>query len=369
MEASLAVNGSAESAVRDLLRHLLDSGVSRALLVPMKLPFGGVAPALVRDAERLEDAAPLAPVMPVSEATLAAALTPALAADGEPGLLAVLLHPCQIRAFVELVKLQQANRTGVLVVGIDCPGTYEVGDYTRLAGEVNDPSAELVAGLRAGASEPHAGYTFREACRICEHPLPDGADLRIRFVGVHDAAILRVAGSAEVLHKLGLEPIEPDSTGAEAERRLVEARTAERERVLAGFHERVQDVRGLLAELSTCIHCLNCMTACPLCYCKECIFRTETFSHRSADYERWAGRKGTVRLPADTLLFHLTRLNHMSVSCVGCGLCESACPNDLPVARVFRAVGERVQALFDYVPGRDADETIPIATFREEELE
>jgi formate dehydrogenase subunit beta len=76
-----------------------------------------------------------------------------------------------------------------------------------------------------------------------------------------------------------------------------------------------------------------------------------------------------VRLPADTLLFHLTRLNHMVTSCMGCGLCESACPSDLPVARVFQAVGEKVQAIFDYVPGRDEDEQIPISTFREDELE
>jgi formate dehydrogenase subunit beta len=126
---------------------------------------------------------------------------------------------------------------------------------------------------------------------------------------------------------------------------------------------------GLLEQFSTCIRCLNCMDVCPICYCKECIFRTETFDHRPSDYERWADRKGGVRLPADTLLFHLTRLNHMVTSCVGCGLCESACPSDLPVARVFRAVGEKVQDIFEYVPGRDPEEEIPISTFREKELE
>jgi formate dehydrogenase subunit beta len=73
-------------------------------------------------------------------------------------------------------------------------------------------------------------------------------------------------------------------------------------------------------------------------------------------------------MPTDTLIFQLTRLNHMATSCVGCGMCESACPNDLPVATIFRAVGEKVQALFDYVPGRSLEEELPVATFREDEL-
>jgi formate dehydrogenase subunit beta len=40
----------------------------------------------------------------------------------------------------------------------------------------------------------------------------------------------------------------------------------------------------------------------------------------------------------------------------------------LPLATIFRAIGEGVQAIFDYVPGRRLEEEIPLATFREEEL-
>ena len=74
-------------------------------------------------------------------------------------------------------------------------------------------------------------------------------------------------------------------------------------------------------------------------------------------------------MPTDTLLFHLIRLSHMATSCIGCGLCDSACPSDLPVATLFRAVGQKVQALFDYAPGRSVDEEPPVATFREDELQ
>jgi formate dehydrogenase subunit beta len=84
-------------------------------------------------------------------------------------------------------------------------------------------------------------------------------------------------------------------------------------------------------------------------------------------YLSWAQRKGAYRLPADTMLFHLTRLNHMVLSCVGCGMCTSNCPSDLLVGRVFRSIGQQVQAAFDYEPGRSVDEPLPLVTFREDE--
>jgi formate dehydrogenase subunit beta len=81
----------------------------------------------------------------------------------------------------------------------------------------------------------------------------------------------------------------------------------------------------------------------------------------------WANQKGAYRLPSDTMLFHLTRLNHMDLSCVGCGMCTQACPAELPVGLVFRAIGQRVQETFDYVPGRSVDEPLPLVTFKEDE--
>jgi formate dehydrogenase (coenzyme F420) beta subunit len=55
------------------------------------------------------------------------------------------------------------------------------------------------------------------------------------------------------------------------------------------------------------------------------------------------------------------------LSCVGCGMCTEACPSELPVGTVFRAIGQRVQGTFDYLPGRSLEEQLPLITFKADE--
>ena len=90
--------------------------------------------------------------------------------------------------------------------------------------------------------------------------------------------------------------------------------------------------------------------------------------YSSERYLRRAQKKGQIKMPVDTVLYHLTKMNHMASSCVACGLCEQACPMDIPLGRIYSRVGRHVQALFDYVPGRSLDEELPVTTFKEEEL-
>ena len=59
----------------------------------------------------------------------------------------------------------------------------------------------------------------------------------------------------------------------------------------------------------------------------------------------------------------------MGNSCVGCGACEEACPNDIPLVKLFQLIGSEAQELFGYVPGRNAEEPPPASTFREKEFE
>jgi formate dehydrogenase subunit beta len=362
---TLEVEDNALETMTAFLRGLLEKGIVDTLLVPRHTPTGdNVVQTLFSDPAELAGVDPIAPVLPVNSAKLVSDLTE----TGAVGRLGAVLRSCEVRALIELVKLKQASLDNVVLIGVDCPGTYEMNDYAELAASNGDLSSDLLAQAKDGRLEPHEGHSFRVACQMCEYPVPQGVDLALHFIGVDTANEMWISASDELAEQLELSPAEVPAARQEAVDALVAERTAERDRRFEEFRERVADMPSLLAEFSRCIRCHNCMVACPICYCKECIFRTATFDHASAQYFRWANRKGSIRMPTDTLIFQLTRLNHMVSSCVGCGLCTSACPNDLPVATIFRTVGEKVQALFDYVPGRSLEDELPLATFREDEL-
>ena len=358
------VQGSTLKTIQGLLRGLLEKEVVDALLVPMFQSTGNVAPMLVSDPAALDNADPLTPVLPINAARAASQLT--MTRHKEK--LGVVLRSCEIRALVELVKFQQASLDNALIIGVDCLGTYGVTDWQAASSQQQVIDA-LLAGAVGGDLQPFDGMEFRAACQMCEQPLPDGEHvaLTVGLVGV-EAGKVYLRAREDLAETLGLTANGKPVGRADATKKLIAARTEARDAVFAGFRERVNSMDGLLQEFSTCIRCHNCMINCPICYCRECIFRTPTFEHESQLYYQWAERKGTVRMMPDTLLFHLTRLNHMATSCVGCGLCADACPVDIPVGTVFRAVGQKVQAIFDYHPGRGLDDAAPVQEFREDEL-
>ena len=420
MQGWVRVEGGVEQTIQRLLGALLAQGVVDGLLVPLRTPDGrNAVPTLVRDPALLERAAPLAPVLPVNGATVLGQVTSqhrlfqAGAATGALGRVGAVLRNCELRAAVELSKVRQVVLDDVILIGIDCLGTYPVQDYARLVEQGLDPIAPLLAAastllsfpsLSSLPSLPSLPSSLRPACTMCERPIPGAGEsypphVTIGLLGVPNAERLWVTVrddplGASIASVLGLEPtpvipsaaqpvipsvaqpvipsvarnLAEPATRVEAIRELVAARAAERDRRLATFRERLHEPQALLAQFATCIHCQNCMRACPICYCKECVFRTDVFDHPSARYWDWAERKGGVRLPSDTLLFHVTRLLHMVHACVGCGMCSDACPVGIPVADVFRAVGQAVQARFGYVPGRDPAEEMVVSTFREDEL-
>ena len=357
--------------INGLLGRLLEDGLVDALLVPMEVPRGGnVAQALVRDPARLAAAVPVSPVMPVNSATIVSNLT----LDRGVRRVGAVLRSCEIRALVELVKLNQSCLDNLLIIGVDCPGTFTVADYASMVeASVGESRARRFLDEAMG-DEGHyrEGYALRTACRICERPVPEFGDILIGFLGTDPGEPLSVEVDERIaeggLGRLGLLEGGLEKR-QERVRRLVDARLAARDQALAEVRASTGSAQGLLNYFAACLTCHNCSVTCPICYCRQCVFTGPTFDYSSAQYMRRAARKGALRMPADTILYHLTRMNHMATSCVGCGQCESGCPSRLPLTAIFRSVGQKVQALYDYVPGRSLQEEPPVMTFREDELE
>lgn len=358
------------ATLQGFFKTLLEEGDMDALLVSQHLPMkNSVMPTLVTDPDKINGVDPLAPVFPINAAKVVSRLT----RRPTGGRIAVVLRPCEIRAFIELVKLKQAATDEVLLVGMDCHGAYSNVNYPRFAGE-DGPGASLrfYQNIESGKGTAFEDFDISPACKACEHPIPEGADLIIGLVGVDtNEEILLEAGSPDgeaLLEKLGLPKGKEPEGREKAIEQLISERLAYRDQMFEETSEATSDINKLTSYLGKCVNCYNCRVACPVCYCRECVFVTDVFDHDPSQYLKWAKRKGIIKMPTDTLFYHITRLAHMSTACIGCGQCSNACPNDIPVMEIFRTVASHTQRAFDYEAGRSLEEDPPLSVFSEAEF-
>lgn len=341
-------------ALRGLWRRMLE-GPFRAVLLPVEVEGGLVAPGLVTSPEGVKGSRALAPYMGVNAARVLQMMTK-VSPPSEPT--AAVLRPCEVRATVELRKLLQVAEEKLWLVAIDCLGTYPLEEYRR----------RLEQGV-AEEAEPEE-TRLREACRVCLWPVAPWADLRVRFLGLEGRLLLEALTEKgeEALRQMGFELQELQLSGEARIEEILKGRKASEGELLELQQRELKGHEALLRALSPCIKCLNCMTVCPLCYCKECFFNSSVFETEADRFLRLAAVRPALRMPSELLLFHLTRMAHIGTSCVACGMCGEGCPQGVPVFRLFKAVSKHLQGIFDYEPGRDPSEPLPLATFREEEL-
>jgi formate dehydrogenase subunit beta len=357
------------ATLQNFFKTLLQNGDMDALLVPQHLPMkNSVMPTLVADPEKIDGVDPLAPVFPMNGAKVVSKLTRRPLDEK----IAVVLRPCEIRAFIELVKLKQGETENVVLIGMDCYGAYGNVDYTRFAGdEGRDASLRFYENVVSGKGTAWEDIDISPACKACEHPVPEHADMVIGFLGVDtkDHLLLKAitASGESLLEKLGLPDGKETEDRKKAIEDLVSDRISYRDKMFDETSGATSDVKKLTAYLGNCVNCYNCRVACPVCYCKECVFVTDVFDHEPSQYLKWAKRKGIIKMPTDTVFYHMTRLAHMSTACIGCGQCSNACPNDIPVMEIFRTIANYTQKAFDYEAGRSLEDEPPLSVFREVE--
>jgi len=359
------------AAFKHLARSILEIEEISAILVPQQLPMKAmVMPVLVSDPEKLEAIDPLAPSFTLNAAKVVSKLT--RRPTGET--IAVMLRPCEIRAFVELVKLKQGRREDILIIGSDCLGAYDNTDFFAFAKACGSSATDaFVNTALSGKPGPEQSIDLAPACRVCEHFLPEGADLAISLLGeeitTHLPMQALTPAGEQLVDRLGLAPGQVAASRESIVEKRLEQHQAARDRMFTATAEATDSLEKLCSYLGNCINCYNCRVACPVCYCRECVFVTDVFDHDPAQYLGWAKRKGAVKMPTDTAFYHLTRLAHMSTACVGCGQCSNACPNDVPVMELFRMLSARTQAAFDYHPGIRVEDRPPLAAFKEDEYQ
>ena len=121
----------------------------------------------------------------------------------------------------------------------------------------------------------------------------------------------------------------------------------EGEKVPGVDSERVKKVSALeeperlkfwLDKFSRCIKCYGCRNICPMCFCKECSLEEMEFIE-------------TGKIPPENPIFHLTRAVHMAGRCIDCGLCEEACPVDIPLRILYKKVNNIIMDHYSYRPG------------------
>ena len=361
MPRLLKLNKGAEEGVRELLKFLLTSGKVRGVFSLSRIGENGAAAySLITDPAEIDNTLPIFPLMPANAGKILSRLT-----LEEPAArpIAVVVKPCELRALVELVKRYQGSLDNFVLISSTCGGVYPL--EMMADGGIKGKLSQYWEAIKKGEIAPD----IRPACTGCEYFVPYNADMTVALIGNKDVdkqcgIFLNTEKGEEFTTGMEGEFLdeEPDQAALEAFR---SKREAEKKKLI---DEISADGFNIQKAVERCIGCHGCSKACPVCYCRLCFFDSGAEEHAPSHYETELDKMGYSQVTPDTLFYHLVRLFHIGISCVGCGQCSDVCPVNIPLWNISLKAGEEVQKAFDYLPGRDIEEGIPFITFKPEEF-
>jgi len=350
-------------AIITFLKDTMKKGCFDAILIPMRVPAGdSYAWILVKDNNLLDDANPIAPIMPVQGASALSCFS----RKGEISMrIAALMRPCEIRAAIELSKLNQAKLTNITLISYDCSGALPMSDYLQDPEAVEKKFSAILKKLDWDEE------SVKPVCRICdEFSLLPVCDLHFGIDGDDKDNIFLIPNSKEgkrILKEMNMEISEDISGWDQKIKELIKKKEIKRKDRFKEVQKMVEGLDHLAKTFSDCIGCHNCQSVCPICYCRHCYFDSEVSKPDSEAILLKAKRRGGISFPMDKIMFHVGRMSHMSLSCVSCGLCSDACPVSIPVAELFSCVANSTQKTFEYKSGEERGEPIPMKTYKLEE--
>jgi formate dehydrogenase subunit beta len=362
MTKIINMNKGVEEGIRSLLKHLLEShkveGVFALKRLPENKSGNAVAYSLITDADAVDDSVALFPVMPRNAGGLVAHLTQ----KGEVlDPVAIFVRPCELRALVELTKRNRSNLKNLFIISSTCGGVFP----TKMM--INGDLKKNISGYWSALNGNQIPENIKSTCRGCEEFVPYSADMTVMVLGKDniqkECHISLNSAKAEEF----ADGMEGEITGQNAPLDVFKhIRTSHKKEKKKRYDEiglGKLDLNGMVHVFGKCIGCHGCRTVCPICYCELCSSSIQNQHYKLSEKE--LKRKGAIRIPPHSILYHMTRLLHVSISCVGCGSCEDVCP--VPLGSIYKKVGEDVQGVFNYLPGKNLEEEVPIKTFEIDE--
>lgn len=337
----LETHGDPIGTVREFVKTVWLSAELDGVVVPLiNSHEADTSVRILGDPEDLERVNPFKPLMKMN----AARIFPHLL-EANPDLhLGALLRPCEMRALIEMVKHDSLALDRLLTICVDCLGTYPAEEYQWRAARKGSSHQLAQEGLQFARLGGIAAYRYRSACQMCISPKAHGAHLNISVLGLPARRHLLVEArdpiTADWLHLDAITDGEADlALVKQHERtvaRVVERNHRTRERIIQGLSETLpKNVSALVNQFETCDGCQECMDNCPICAVIT-PRRDAEGRYLHADIQRWMA------------------------SCAGCGMCEQACPNHLPLSAIFHHIKQQVIDSFGYTSGSSQKEPAPL---------
>ena len=378
----IAGAGEYGGAVTTIMKYLLEEGIVDAVVaVEKSWDIYDAKPILIT---KPEDVIKSAGSLHCGTLNLAKFVSKYL--DGARDMkIAVTCKPCDAMTLKELMRKGKVIEDNVIMIGVNCGGTMPPVPTIKMIKDVYemDPAdivkeeiskGKLIMETKDGEEKGFSideleedGMGRRENCQRCIMNIPTNADLALGNWGVigplaGKATFVEVCSEkgADIFAKVvdaGLVKTEaPIEKGVEIRAKIdgimVKQAMKQREKDFAGTSGDILEVFAEYKEdFSRCMKCYGCREACPLCYCDDCCLEAEG--------PEWVPGGYTPAAP----FFHLTRMVHMVDACTNCGQCSEVCPCEIPVAKVWATVNNKVRDIFGYYSGVDNDVPLPFTEY------
>lgn len=341
-------DGDTVGAIRRFLAKLLDEKIVDVLVVPVDVAQGQEShPRVIAVRSELNTVNPLLPIMlDNSESVLREALLSRPDAH-----FAAVLRPCEVRTVIELAKRQEVDRRRVVIIGVDCLATFDAEYYRDVnANHPDDPYWLMHEALRFARVGQIAPDRYRTACQLCDRPAADydAADILLGLIGGKPSQQILLLAKEEIDTRLGLHRV-ADRRGTEPDvvrRELAIWRLSERRKWLIDHKLERWNLQAPRMEatiecfMQQCSLCGECIAACPF---GNGVLRSALQQGRDAFINAYTHQESRL------------------ISCAGCGMCQTHCPENIPLSAINTALSHRTQISLGYVPGRDLSEQMPEA--------